>query len=899
MTGRISDIAIFVKKKTMTEKQIPFSGVSLTPYADVSPDGQLSFSEGVELHNGGLRPSALHGSSYNLPSNSKGMKLVYVHTALSATNFIFQSSDSLYYSTLENERSLAPAVKITGFQGEIGKIHAIGNTLAVMSDQGIQYALLKDGAYKYLGFKPQELVVNFAIETYIMKEPCLSDIDGSVFQKEKDPNGDAIDIFVKDDKRSFVASLEHESINRLKNNAESENMVCYPVFVRYALRMYDGSHIMHSAPILLLPNTNVSPAVVIEGKTNINDFVDSGKYKAYAVGYASRIKLKIINGKTALTGWEDIIQSVDIFLSIPTQTRMMDTEITTLEPLSGSDAGDSRTYGYNVYLSLSEQSRVMKFSAAYNAYSPAGEGNSHWVLSSESVYNTNLWNTVRDNGLFYLAKSYSLEEVSQISGNFNYLFKEEDKGVLTNLSQSERLSDDYQTHDTLIPSYAFTYNQRLNIANIDRILFNGYDSAILYQDLTFNGATYKNRYIYTFIKKQGKTYIVKNSCSEQLSEIYPIYFYYPDPDAYKILIPISDTQGFAFNLIQHKSLNGAYLLMLTIGEEAEPKIENIPTTTTDNHVTLENKIYTSEVGNPFYFPLAGINTVGVGRIIGMSSIVTALSQGQFGQFPLMVFCTDGNYAMQVNDEGLYSSVSPMQRDVCINPGSITQTDAAVVYVSTAGIMRADGSSIDCLSDAMRGRPEQLPDGLEGWNIPQGIPQELFSSCTIAYDYAGRRMIFFSSSSPAAYILSMENGTWSSASFGKLLSAINSYPYSYVQLEGAASIMRLDDSSLFTDYPSYKGLVWTRPVKLDTLQLKRLHQISVEGIFSTVQQISIYGSQDGLRWLPIGTSSSRRIGTMPGRYFKYFRFLLQTSLSEGENISGLRLVYEVRSERRIR
>lgn len=34
----------------MTEKQISFSGLNLTPYSDISPDGQLSASVGLEIH---------------------------------------------------------------------------------------------------------------------------------------------------------------------------------------------------------------------------------------------------------------------------------------------------------------------------------------------------------------------------------------------------------------------------------------------------------------------------------------------------------------------------------------------------------------------------------------------------------------------------------------------------------------------------------------------------------------------------------------------------------------------------------------------------------------------------------------------------------------------------------
>lgn len=40
--------------------------------------------------------------------------------------------------------------------------------------------------------------------------------------------------------------------------------------------------------------------------------------------------------------------------------------------------------------------------------------------------------------------------------------------------------------------------------------------------------------------------------------------------------------------------------------------------TVDDVVELSNKIYTSESDNAFYFPLNGINTVGIGTIQGIA-----------------------------------------------------------------------------------------------------------------------------------------------------------------------------------------------------------------------------------------------------------------------------------------
>ena len=69
-------------------------------------------------------------------------------------------------------------------------------------------------------------------------------------------------------------------------------------------------------------------------------------------------------------------------------------------------------------------------------------------------------------------------------------------------------------------------------------------------------------------------------------------------------------------------------------------------TSQDEVIELPNKIYTSEVNNPFFFPLSGINTIGTGEIKGICSAVKALSEGQFGQFPLYAFTDEGVWALE-------------------------------------------------------------------------------------------------------------------------------------------------------------------------------------------------------------------------------------------------------------
>ena len=134
--------------------------------------------------------------------------------------------------------------------------------------------------------------------------------------------------------------------------------------------------------------------------------------------------------------------------------------------------------------------------------------------------------------------------------------------------------------------------------------------------------------------------------------------------------------------------------------------------------------------------------------------------------------------------------------------------------------------------------------------------------------------------------------------GNILGVLNAYPYSYIQMRDSNQIIRLDASYNFSGSQKHEGLLVSRPVKLDSFHLKAIQQIALEGNYVSPQQISIYGSNDGAQWHLLGHSEQKRT-LMRARSFKYWRFVIHTSLTEAENISGLRIGYEVRPEKRFR
>lgn len=868
----------------MQETTINFSGLALTPYSDISPDGQLSACTGLESHGGALRPSLLAGKQYTPPSGSEDYTLIHVHTTSAYSHFIFRRGDTLCWADVtEGEYTPADIGSYTG----LSSVNSVGNTLVVLTSGGLHYLLWKDSGYKYIGQRPPEIGMAFSLGISVYERSSGA---GTVTLTPSEAGlGVYGQIFLSeaDDQRVFFTNVVWGAVNKVIEGCTENNMFCMPFFVRAAYRRFDGSYTMLTHPVLMIPDS-VGPKACF----NIQD-TKNGNFIGTVTGtaWAAQLTYMLTNSFASdIQSWSDIISAVDIFVS-PQVMRADDsqqiyllygpkglsTDLTWHEPPSAYGVG-SRT---GIPSSFQKLEFDWELSSTTKKYFKI-------PLKDEETYLQDLNGSVQ----FYKVRSISVSQLSTLSASTFYQLLDK-KADLTNLVQLETLpdSDDYQSHDAVASLNSHVYNQRLHLFDVERRLFAGFlpENAWAWTDSGFTGTTVISVYL---TAEDGATRIVRASSYGYSFSLVGRFLYYPDANATRMVIT-----GPAFSydvpLQPHPLLGGAYHIFLdtelAIASVTQPAESSSP-------VKMANKVYTSEVGNPFYFPLEGIYTVGAGQIYGLSSIATALSQGQFGQFPLMIFCSDGNYAMSVDDEGHYSAIHPMQRDVCINPASITQTDSEVLFVTSRGVMVTSGASAASLSAILDGVPETLPSEVGSQN-PEGSPSDFFRNAHIAYDYTNRRIIFFSPDKELAYVYAIDAQTWSVASFGAIRAAINQFPYAYVQRTDG-TVLLLSEAYTYTGSTS-AGLICTRPVKMGTYALKKILRLSLQGVFAQNQEILVYASNDCLTWHFLGRSAASHISGMAGRMFKYYRFAVVTALSPSENISALRILFEESKERRFR
>lgn len=135
-----------------------------------------------------------------------------------------------------------------------------------------------------------------------------------------------------------------------------------------------------------------------------------------------------------------------------------------------------------------------------------------------------------------------------------------------------------------------------------------------------------------------------------------------------------------------------------------------------------NTFKVSKTNSPLIFPYEQTYMVGFGKILAFSSNAVALSQGQFGTYPLVVFTTEGIFAMQVDTSGVgsYLNNAPLSREVCNNPDAIAQTDAGIYFSTEKGLMLLSGSDTALTSENINGQPEPLPNLSSSYERGDGL-----------------------------------------------------------------------------------------------------------------------------------------------------------------------------------
>ena len=877
ITGASFSSIVFLPAKTKPRKfmeqiNLTFNGETHCPPAGTSPEGDCSHVVNLRYKDGAWRPVGLPEVLYTPADASR--KIIFVHKNESYEHYLSYDGTSVYYECCEKDGELQPVEfpKLADLP-ELKKIESCGNTLIFLSRSGISYALFSAGNYQYLGEKPElpQLLFYYNVaRTETGTVPAYTLSEAALPADSYQLNNDDIIAF---------SNLVTGTYNKLKYELEQAGTLSHPVLVKYALRLYDGSYMMSSPAILLLPFDSVRrfqqyKVPCTKSGSSVTGFVE---HEMSLMGYKIFYDMSMFD----LSKWLDIVMSLDIFVSqeiIPLKQGEFFSESTVADEL------------YN-----DEQRTVLTCDIPERSY---GE----------------ICSTITQETQFYLVASLEVDKMP-------IPYKAIELPLLNKLGtlvhQPTLPSDDF-THHSLLPEVSYIYNGRLHLGAASTRFFSGFQlsSFQLGQPRCngyFSGHGEDHRVIYftqvyveVTIKGTGgsgkvvRGMVAPNTSSFPVIGVSP-YLCYPDTRAIKMKISGIDIAGKVYSyecaLTPSSTQNEAYYIDESLKPIAFAESDDNP----DAPFSIpeyepvieytENKLRVSEVNNPFLFPMEQTYTLSSGRILGMGATVAALSQGQYGEFPLYVFTTEGVWAMQVGtDEVVYGSQHPVNREVCNNPASITPIDHALVYTTDRGVMLLDGSQSTLLSQPMTGRSDTFPGA-----IPEDMDKEiravlsddtLFTDylldAEIGYNYAYNELIILNPAYSYYYVLGIDVGMWYRRT-GTISGLCRDYPYA-LATDTSGTLFHLGKERF--DQKISVALV-SRALKFLPNIYKKIRRLFVRVFGKDVTlKISLWGAHEAnSRYGCLGRTEGA--GYVPGRIslslcgpsFRYYRLSLDGKVDD--------------------
>lgn len=895
-------------ERNLERKTLSFGkGMTNVPSDLLSDDTELAESDGFIYRDGEMKPVQEAKMVTGFGANGK---LMYVHKSAGYKNLIGYNANNeiVCYIYDENEGIAFAEKKSQYFEIEgVTDVNSVGNTLLLATTTGIHYLPFKNGEYKDLGPKLPELKYNFYFKkpdgNYTQEETgrTLMNIDNCVEADGGQSYFDAQGKFlgaggnnppahyktgaygyykVKTGTDSKYENEFQETVQghvaEAINWAKSKNMFAFPFFLRCAFRLFDGSYARITTPIICYPtiNKNCRFSAGDFDKTH-NTYKDLhqmlGTKNCF---YFMEYKELYFNFSKISEDWRDIVKEIVVFASEQVITFYLDRGWYFVNP----------SYMHNKpYMN----SGVEGYEEKLLNYDEKGFEDGTTIIPHDEIQPTyksskEIIDELLTKTQFY--KLFSIGAYDKLVGGSEYhttasgMLNEKviGSGVLENLTTQEQLNvDDYYGWTEMTAERLFTYNNRIHLIGAKRYPFAGFNKFVGRMPSTNKDSGYT---VYThLVTSTSDTWVITSMLIN--NSFLRGWFYYPDPNATEVIL-YGGGKCVRIPLKAHPMLNGAYSFTNLPSKDGDATFEDITTDEIakllENHdqpEILNSQIFTSVVNNPFVFEASGDNMVGTGKILGIAANTEAVSQGQHGYAPLIVFTTEGMYALKTNSEGLYVGVDPLPREVCNNADSITPIDNYVIFTADKGLMAATGGSAVCLSEQMRGRAPRNFATMGG-----GRFLDFLKNCLIAYDYRDSILRIFKKSDGYTedgdivedekyyYIYDLVNKTFSMGKLDYPIKAVaNDYPDNLIQDISGYVYSLTGKPDINDDEKKYSGSFTTRPLKLGgSMTLKSLR--AIKHLYDTDEgkvKLEVYGSNDCKNWV--------KLTSLGGKPWKYFTF----------------------------
>ena len=367
-----------------------------------------------------------------------------------------------------------------------------------------------------------------------------------------------------------LTNLVMGAVNKfVATQGNDKNKFIMPFLVRYAYRMHDGTHIMHSAPVLLMPNSK-APVCWWRKDSSIQERHKSDRSYSRREPYvyakvsavASKLMARYVNIPAELYKWRDVIQGIDIYVSQPLYTYEQDKPVFGWDKMY-SDNVEEMTQNWAPYFhegNLEEynQAGTMPIYAQRQFYNLQSKVYNYiycqprYKFSIKERSEADIAKDVKTCSTFFKVSSINMSKLAWKDGdtiktstdsNISRMKEVEmEKGILNSLTSQEKLDDDYNSHYSKAASATYIYNNRLNIGDVTEEINAEANACIASMPTNFVGYSSGKPYYWKAeieLIKNGKSVFVREPAIDIITGYdadYPRYIFVPDADAKRIYL---------------------------------------------------------------------------------------------------------------------------------------------------------------------------------------------------------------------------------------------------------------------------------------------------------------------------------------------------------------------------
>lgn len=912
-----------------TRQEVIFKGLTNSPSDYDCQDGELATCLNLINEDGALHPihqPVVAEPNITLPNDSCSIRYVHnvTHENKNHSHYIVNCTNSSPYSWYWTEKGgdgTPHELNLGDFK--VNSVTAIGNIICFVGDKNILYAFWNKGSYNI--FNKNAFNYTFSVTNTSGVEvdaiAQLGDDFQGCFWTSSFGSQDYDNLIFEGTKPNGTKTIWN-AIDSMINKAMSENgntYFKYLVFGVVALRLYDGTYSNISNLFVLCPKESLNNSFYYNAD---KETIKNTEYYKFvrASGYIHRHR---INVQLDLTGIEDFVQGVDVFLTKGTDFLYLD---------KGYDATSTETVN-----NLKKRKGTITFER----------------LKKSSLYRE------FDNLTFYHSVYITKEDLGK------------DIDLLNVQGTEEPLSLADMGRTSIGGSCAIAYNNRLHLANIQNYINDIFSPNPIYKfELNSSGTSFPVEKINTILgnymdvpltdegwydleKQSSDTAeviaIIDNKYYYKATVQYPLnpIFVVPFQDAKSVKLYIKhkgkvmDEIGFRnINLHQSETFGMSYYIfnaengifsfmqkyeLSNNGGVLTRRQGDTFTSTSSNFYDeasqkcdsdgakieqLASLIKVSEAEDPLVFPAKNSVQVGSSIISALAANTQPISEGQFGEAPLYAFTDEGVWVLMLSGEGTYVARQPANREICSNPNGILQIDDAVLYPTNRGIMMQQGRNSICITDQLDGYPFNFMEmkyakqiiatnETESGEISYIRFKDYLKSADMIYDYYNNRIIVFNPNQAYAYVYSLKSKMWGAMKnvFNK---RVNIYPEAYAtNKEGKILNVYVDEPYSNTPY-----FLCSRPLTISDKEVyKTIFTCIARGYFRKEINgkcaIVLYGSNNLFDWYLIKTSVNEYLRGIAGSPYKYFRVALIGNLATNESISGLSAEFQERLQNKLR